>query len=871
MKLHRLRLSNFRGIVEREIEFAAVGVTVVEGANEAGKSSMIEALDLLLEVRSDSKSSRVRAVAPAGVDAGSLVEADISCGRYRFTYTKQYNRGARTELVIHEPAPEQLSGRTAHDKVSEILDSTVDMGLFKALRLMQSADPSVGDLSGSSALSRALDAAGGSARSEADDSAGNSALLARVRSEYDRYFTATTGRPSRELSLAAADLAAAELRHEEMAAVMAEIAKDSARLDSLTVSRREVANSVELASVELAELSHEREQAAGLQARRHDAERSARLVDQELSLLDRDHSARADIDRQIADRGRGIDDSEQACADLRTHLEGCVREAEEVDGRLADARLFDVDATERVVIARMSARLDGARARHRELVGILDRVDQVQAELAGARRDVAATPYGSNDITVADGLSNDVDIARAHSEAAAATITVTRLGDQDVELVGPVGDSVRAADNTEVAVTGETVVEVAGVVRVVVSPGAESATLAHRLTQAQRALADFLSERDVTDVAELRALVRRRERAERTALALQSQLAGILGDRDEEALRAECSELAARVGVSDDRSEDVPDLAQAERASNLAAAAVARLAEEAAELRSRRRGLETEIRRLDDSVDELRRQRDELQAQRAELAAATDEVDLDSRRRELADLVVAARQTLADVDTQIADADLESLEMQYSNKAAVVEQGQPKLAALTDEINELRTRIDIRRDDGKLDQFHRAATELDGARAEYSRVQTRANAVALLMQTLERHRDNTRRRYVAPFSGQILRLGKVVFGSSLQVGVDEDLRITTRTLDGVTVDHEALSGGAKEQLGIISRLACAMLVDPVDGVPVIIDDALGYTDPGRLAGMAAVLGHAGRQTQVIVLTCTPARYSGVGGAQLVAV
>ena len=74
-----------------------------------------------------------------------------------------------------------------------------------------------------------------------------------------------------------------------------------------------------------------------------------------------------------------------------------------------------------------------------------------------------------------------------------------------------------------------------------------------------------------------------------------------------------------------------------------------------------------------------------------------------------------------------------------------------------------------------------------------------------------------------------------------------------------------------EQLGIISRLACAMLIDPADGVPVIIDDALGYTDPERLASMGAVLGHAGRNTQVIVLTCTPQRYQGVGGAHLVAV
>lgn len=51
MKLHRLVLSNFRGVAHREIEFPDHGVVVVCGANEIGKSSMIEALDLLLEAK----------------------------------------------------------------------------------------------------------------------------------------------------------------------------------------------------------------------------------------------------------------------------------------------------------------------------------------------------------------------------------------------------------------------------------------------------------------------------------------------------------------------------------------------------------------------------------------------------------------------------------------------------------------------------------------------------------------------------------------------------------------------------------------------------------------------------------------------------
>src|ERR1700704_1933415 len=49
MKLHRLVLENYRGIEHREIVLPDSGVIVVSGANEIGKSSMIEAIDLLLE------------------------------------------------------------------------------------------------------------------------------------------------------------------------------------------------------------------------------------------------------------------------------------------------------------------------------------------------------------------------------------------------------------------------------------------------------------------------------------------------------------------------------------------------------------------------------------------------------------------------------------------------------------------------------------------------------------------------------------------------------------------------------------------------------------------------------------------------------
>ena len=86
----------------------------------------------------------------------------------------------------------------------------------------------------------------------------------------------------------------------------------------------------------------------------------------------------------------------------------------------------------------------------------------------------------------------------------------------------------------------------------------------------------------------------------------------------------------------------------------------------------------------------------------------------------------------------------------------------------------------------------------------------------------------------------------------------------TRSHDGQTIDFGDLSGGAKEQLGILTRFAIAQLVAG-GGAPVVIDDALGSTDATRLQLMSTLFDRVGRQAQVIVFTCMPGRFSRVPG------
>jgi uncharacterized protein YhaN len=140
----------------------------------------------------------------------------------------------------------------------------------------------------------------------------------------------------------------------------------------------------------------------------------------------------------------------------------------------------------------------------------------------------------------------------------------------------------------------------------------------------------------------------------------------------------------------------------------------------------------------------------------------------------------------------------------------------------------------------------------------------------LLRTVMTRHRDEARLRYVDPFRAELERLGRIVFGADFEVEVDAELKICSRTLEGRTVPYDSLSGGAKEQLGIVARLAGAALVAKEDGVPVVIDDALGFTDANRLARMGQVFDAVGGDGQVIVLTCSPERYAAVDGAHHVA-
>lgn len=181
----------------------------------------------------------------------------------------------------------------------------------------------------------------------------------------------------------------------------------------------------------------------------------------------------------------------------------------------------------------------------------------------------------------------------------------------------------------------------------------------------------------------------------------------------------------------------------------------------------------------------------------------------------------------------------------------------------------VRLRTELAGREGAAEAKREAAAEAERAARALAAVTARAEAAQLLWETMNEARAELRGRYSRPLSEAFHVLARTIYGPGVQFEFDEDLQVSRRIDDGLALDVSSLSGGAREQINLLSRLAVASLVARGGGVPIIIDDSLGYSDPQRSRDMNVVLSQLGEQHQIIVLTCDAQRFSRVVGAKQV--
>ncbi len=157
-----------------------------------------------------------------------------------------------------------------------------------------------------------------------------------------------------------------------------------------------------------------------------------------------------------------------------------------------------------------------------------------------------------------------------------------------------------------------------------------------------------------------------------------------------------------------------------------------------------------------------------------------------------------------------------------------------------------------------LEDIGREEMRVEAIRLLYETVtQCRSEAVSAVTEPVEAHASRILQRINGP------RLGRIRVTDSFEPTEVHPGAIETG------VGFENLSGGEMEQLYLATRLALAEVLASKERQMVVMDDVLTATDAGRLTRILGVLEESSRRLQILILTCHPERYRGLGDTHFV--
>ncbi len=789
-----------------------------------------------------------------------------------------------TELDIAAPTREQLTGEAAHNRMVEILDAETDPTLFRALRYEQGVAINQAAFADAPSLAAALDAAAGGSDSAVGP--GSDVLLGKVERERSRYFTdkgavtksrkdgATRLEKLREEVAAAQDrirkLDETAERQRMIEIELLDLNAQTPGLDEQVAQQRQVVEAVESMEHRLEVARYANEQAeAALRETEGARDRRQGMIGTAADTAE----ALANLESDVAKAEPGLREAKDA-----------VTEAERIHNETSATLLAAEQEADRQrqTVAFFTTQLERNQFRERQ-----ERVTAADESIESAEQFLAGCSLDDDLLDEIDRTAGQLAVAQGRAETGMPHVSVEALQSISVTINGDTRDA-SPGTTIEQPVPDEVQITIGEVARVTVSPPETAGDAAEALLLAERGLAELLKSGGVTSQKEAHDVARERSRqeTERNAAVQRRQdalfdlepaeLAAKLGRAEERlaALESEQDSSATAAGSFDEarllaenadaKARDARTLnGRQQTALEAARAAVGVLEERAIEQRTRLEGARTAAAESARALEVDRRASPDADVERAVEEARVQAAGT------LEELTVA-EEKLAESDPETARALLENAEKLQSGIGE-------RIRGLEIESAETRKHLELEGHEGLADRLADASASLEDLQRDVDSEDRRAAAVERLHRVLSERREVAQRTYVGPFSEKVNAYARILYGVDVHVDVDhQKLEIVSRTLNGTLVPFEWLSGGAREQLAVIARLACGALVSPPatdgepGGVPVLIDDALGYSDPDRLvAKLGAALGLAGRDCQVIVLTCEPGRYRGIGGAKVV--
>ncbi|SEQ54413.1 AAA domain-containing protein [Devosia sp. YR412] len=864
MKLTALRLHNVKRFGGHGVAIEGIGdgVNVLTAANEHGKSTAFEALHALFFQPHTSAGKSVQLLKPYS-GGNPLVEADIAAADGQFRLTKQFYTGKRAEVR--------------------------DLGTGRLIAQADEAEAFIGELTrGGSAGPAGLlwvrqGMTGIEQRSKGDEESDKrvrETLLSSVQGEVEAL---TGGRRMAEILSACEEelfkLVTATLRPKaggRYAGAIEErdrLASDEVRLASEVTTLREALDKRRVARMRLTELEQPDEQKgrkdaiaaaeAAFEAAKSHSE-ALKAAEAEATLA-RHHAEKAATDlagftAALEQAGRLA----QQRVETQTRRDQAVSQramaAAESDQALAAVTTAETEEREhRALLTRLDAAMQARDAADRlaQLRGQLERAEAARLSVEQAEAALAVLIIAPAAIAQLQTVELDLVRLRAAQEATLPTLRMDyAAGGEGTITAG----GVPVDGGADVGFAHSLRLDIAGV-------GALTLR-SNRPAEADRGIEQAIGKRDklldALGVESLAAALQRQAEAQQKSAALdlarqrladlapqglaalQAEIArwGDLGavdlvlKGDPAALRVVHATLAQTIDMARNLArERQPALAQATTAAVAAEARLAVIVAEIATLDSQL-GPVAERGARQAALTEAR-----IRLQQAHAAAEAHAAALRPKAHDL----VAAEATLRRLRSVAAAADQEAGQLRVT-------------------LADLNGNITARADSAVEEVWQETNEALAKASADVARFESEVAVLTRLRAGLIAARSSARDLYLKPVVSELLPLLGLLF-DDISIQFDEDtLLLQSVRRNGLDEQVERLSGGMREQLSVLTRLAFASLLAR-DGrpAPVILDDALVYSDDDRIERMFNALHQQAREQQILVFSCRQRAFAKLGG------
>ncbi len=898
MILHRVTAANVGPFVGPPVVAGpfAPGLNILAAPNETGKTTLLKAAGRALFDRHTCTAREIKNLRPVGTALAPVVTVDFTTVAGRFRVEKTFLQSFRSELHEYHGADDWrlvADGDAADDRLNALLQSSkpgrgaTEIAHWGMLGYLWTRQGELAEWPEWHRNAAGQLVQGMLVKVEIDPFI--EAVRERLWAAYLENFTPATGQPKAGGTLLAAEAKLARVEEE-----LAEIAGTRQQLQADEETYLRLADELPRREAEHAACRREadrlREAANQVAVLTSEAEKSRQAFE---TAQDRLRAVRRDADALEHHAREGTELARQfatAETDLQRRQQATVR-AEDAIRTLETAREENAAA---LAVVQAAVHRSGRLAKHRQTAENAARhaaaLERCNAEVAAietstrARAEIPTVPPAK--LRSLEKLAESVRTNRARVEALSlsvellpsADVVVTARTDEAPAAALPV---IRAGATHVLRAVGSAVLDLPGWGQVRVRSGAgEARALGETLAVDEATLRSELSELGAPDVETMRGFVETARALDARLSAAHKALAAVLGGEETaDALRTKLAgerrqlqALEDELGLTDEeRAVSRPDLDAAEQRALVQSESRRQEQKELDHRLKAAREAAGDAARAGEQAERalltLRLQQENLQRQSADILARYPE-GLQAARDAAEETFVEAKIIHQRAQAKLPP-DADTLPDRHRRAAAAVEQVHGELTRKRDTLAALRGRLELLGSQSLHSREAACQAERETLAAQVTHARARSRAARLVHDLIARRKQAATLAVLAPLQERLgARFAQVSGERDRRVFLDQSLAVRgLGRKDGELVHFADLSQGAKEQLLLCLRLAIAEeLAGKGEGPQsLILDDVLVNTDADRQQRVLDLLSDAaGRGLQILVCTCHPDRYRGIG-------